>query len=190
MISDSELIKEITAGSHAAMEVLVARHYKSIYTYVYRLTGNYHLSCDVTQEVFIRMIKGLGAYRENGKFINWLFKIAVNCCRDHCRSNAKQTSQLQTLSIDLPDDRDNVYDIFCRKTERERIKAALDSLPSLQREVIVLKFYHDLKIKEIAELTQASQSTVKSRLREGIAKLKIMLFNDGGDIYEFREDRV
>lgn len=190
MIPDSELIKEITAGSHAAMEVLVARHYQTVYAYVYRQTGNYHLSCDVTQEVFIRMLKGLGAYRENGKFISWLFKIAVNCCRDHCRRNAKQAIKLKMLSADLPDDQDNVYDIFCRKTERERVKAALDSLPSPQREVVILKFYHGLKIKEIAELTQALQPTVKSRLREGLAKLKRMLFDDGGDICEFREDRV
>jgi len=189
MVLDSELIKEITAGSHAAMEMLVARHYKSVYAYVYRQTGNYHLSCDVTQEIFIRMIKGLRAYREDGKFINWLFKIAVNCCRDHCRSYAKQTSQLHTLSIDLSDERDNVYEIFCRKAEREKLKAVLDSLPSLQREVIILKFYYGFKIKEIAELTQALQSTVKSRLREGIANLKKRLLNDGGELYEFREDR-
>ncbi len=91
MLSDEELIEEILRGSQAAMEVLVKRHYKSVFAYVYRKTGDYHTAFDLTQEVFIKMLKALHHYNGVGKFTNWLFKIAHNSCLDHLRaSQAKE----------------------------------------------------------------------------------------------------
>jgi RNA polymerase sigma-70 factor (ECF subfamily) len=189
MIPDCELVREIAAGSRAALAVLVDRHYQTVFAYIYRQTGDYHLSCDLTQEAFIKMIKGVVSYRERGKFLHWLLKIAVNCCRDYYRSTGNRAGREVMLSADLPDDKGNVHDIFSRKADRERVKAALASLPPLQREVIILKFYHDLKTKEIAALTQAFEPTVKSRLREGLKKLKKMLLEDGGESGVFREEK-
>ena len=75
--TDDELVEEILNGSKAAMDVLVRRHYKNIFSYVYRKTGNYHLAYDLTQEIFIKMMKSIKNYKQQGKFSSWLLKIAV-----------------------------------------------------------------------------------------------------------------
>ncbi|MDQ0253560.1 DNA-directed RNA polymerase specialized sigma24 family protein [Evansella vedderi] len=85
---DEELIEEIKNGSQAAMEVLIKKQYKTIFAYVYRKVGDYHLAYDMTQEVFIKMMKSINEYKGGGKFQHWLLKIAVNHCRDYFRSSA------------------------------------------------------------------------------------------------------
>lgn len=74
--------------------------------------------------------------------------------------------------INLADNRDGAWESVSRKEEEEKIKNAILGLPEYQKEVIILKFYHDLKIREIAEITKSNESTVKSRLKQGMAKLR------------------
>lgn len=82
MSEDEQLIEKIHNGSEEAMETLVRRHYQNVFAFVYRRTGEYHLAYDLTQEIFLKMIKSLHFYHERGKFRSWLIKIAVNKCRD------------------------------------------------------------------------------------------------------------
>lgn len=176
MSSDEELIEEIKSGSHAAMEVLVNRHYKNIFAYVYRKIGDYHTAYDLTQEIFIKMIKSLGSYKTDGKFTNWLLTIAVNHCRDYFRNSHFQNSKHnQQLNYSMIDEKENIWDLFSKKAEHNRVKKALEKLPDYQREAIILKFYHDLKIREIAVITDSKEATVKSRLKQGTDKLKYIL---------------
>lgn len=176
MSSDEELIDEIKAGSHSAMEVLVARHYKNIFAYVYRKIGDYHTAYDLTQEIFIKMMKSIDRYHANGKFTNWLLTIAVNHCRDYFRNSHFQNSKNeQQLDYPILDENGNIWDLFSKKIEHKRVKEALEKLPDFQKEAIILKFYHGLKIKEIAVITNSKESTVKSRLKQGMEKLKISL---------------
>ena len=183
MPADEELIDEILSGSQAAMEVLIKRYYKNIFSYVYRNLGDYHAAYDITQDIFIKMMKSLSTYREKGSFKNWIFKIAVNACIDYCRSRSYKTRKSQiALSEEFSDGRDNVWDLFSRDFEREKVKSAVLSLPDYQRNALILKYYHDMRIKDIALLTGSNEATVKSRLRQGIEKLRRMLC--GGDIDE------
>ncbi|MFA9560445.1 RNA polymerase sigma factor [Evansella sp. AB-rgal1] len=180
MQSDESLIEEIKNGSQAAMEVLVKKHYKNIFAYTYRKVGDYHLAYDMTQEIFIKMMKSIASYNGQGKFQHWLLKIAVNHCRDYYRSSFyRRKDELNEIDYQLKDERENVEDLLSKKLESVRVKAAVDQLPDYQREAIILKFYQDLKIRQIAELTEAKESTVKSRLKQGIDKLKLLL--KGGD---------
>ncbi|MFD1638597.1 RNA polymerase sigma factor [Evansella tamaricis] len=75
MQSDESLIEEIKSGSQAAMEVLVKKHYKNIFGFTYRKVGDYHLAYDMTQEIFIKMMKSIASYNGQGKFQNWLLKL-------------------------------------------------------------------------------------------------------------------
>ncbi|HHU20040.1 MAG TPA: RNA polymerase sigma factor [Bacilli bacterium] len=176
MPTDEELIDEIQLGSQAAMEVLVKRHYQYIFAYVYRKVGDYHLAYDLTQEVFVKMMKALKRYRGKNKFKHWLLKIAVNHCRDYFRSRAfKHKEKEGELAPKLIDQKSNVWDLISKKINSEEVKAALEQLPEYQKETIILRYYHDLKIKEIAEVTDSKEATVKSRLRQGQAKLKQLL---------------
>lgn len=158
------------------MEVLVKKHYKNIFAYVYRKLADYHLAYDLTQEVFIKMMKSIATYKAKGKFEHWLLTIAVNHCRDYFRSSTyKHRSKEQEIFYQIKDDSENVWDLLSKKIDSEKVKEALQTLPDYQKEAIILRFYHDLKIKEIAHITKSKEATVKSRLRQGIGKLKELL---------------
>lgn len=177
MHDDILLIEEILQGSKAAMEVLVNKYYKMIFSYIYRTTGQYHMSYDLTQEVFLKMLKAMDKYDENaGCFKNWLFKIALNTTRDYFKSRSfKDYSGTVELDEEQGDEDSNVVELVTKMSESERIKNAVLRLDKDKRETIILRFYHDMKIKDIAKTTGNNESTIKSRLRLGIEMLKKIL---------------
>jgi len=187
--TDSELITEILNGSQAAMEILARRHYEAVFAYVYRQTGDYHTASDVTQDIFIKMMKGLYTYREREKFKSWLFRIAVNCCRDSYRCASARTAREVELDADSLGGQSNTWDIFSKSAERENIQEALDFLPEFQKEVVLLRFYHDLKLKEIAGITGSGEATVKSRLYQALEKLKKRLLAGEGELSANKKNR-
>lgn len=153
--SSESLVKEILKGNEVAMELLVKRNYNMVQSFVYRYIGDYNLSYDMTQEVFIKMIKNINRFKfESASFESWLLKIASNHCKDYfkstsCRERSK-SSNIDELDIK---NTENIIDIFELNEKRRTIKNAVDKLPNLQREAIILKYYHDLKIKEISNIT-------------------------------------
>ncbi|OUS78569.1 RNA polymerase subunit sigma [Paenibacillus sp. MY03] len=188
MPTDEQLIQEINNGSQAAMEVLTKRYYKQIYAYIYRKTSNSHMAYDLTQDVFIKMIRNISTYANGGSFSSWLYTIAVNICRDYYRSAAYRrtaaTSVFEDHASQLTSNAEGIAYIFENKETRKQLKEAIGQLPETQSEAILLKYYHDLKIREIASVTGANENTVKARLRQGLGKLKTML---GRDRHEQKE---
>lgn len=181
--SDEKLIKELIKGNESAMEILVKRYYDLVYSFIYRNTSDYNTAYDITQDVFIKMMKNIDKYQiENGKFKSWLLKIAVNTTKDYFRSKIyKQRIQSYDIDSHEIEDKANVVDILSKKEEAIKIKEAIKNLPKLQREAIILKYYNDLKIKEISNITGENENTIKSRLFNGVKNLKKLL---GGDNYE------
>lgn len=180
MPEDQLLIKEIFNGSQAAMEVLTRKYYKQIYAFVYRKVGDKEMAYDLTQEIFIKMIQRIHSFSNKGSFKSWLYSIAVNHCRDYWRSaEYKQTSKQIELPETIESKQKSVPYIFERKETREQVKIAINSLPEYQREALILKYFHHMKTKEIADVTNASESTVKSRLKQGLGKVAALL--KGGD---------
>ncbi|WNF38372.1 RNA polymerase sigma factor [Bacillaceae bacterium IKA-2] len=182
LLTDKELIAEIKLGSQSAMEVFVKRYYKMAYSFIYRKVTDKDIASDLTQEVLMKMLKKINSYSDKGEFKNWLLTIASNHCRDFFKSKEfRHFSNLKELNDNHSTEEDVTF-IFNNNEKRRTIKTALQCLPDFQSEVIILKYYHDLKIKEIADVTKTSESTVKSRLKQGISKLKIFLRKD--DFYE------
>ena len=181
--TDEKLIKELLQGNESAMEILVKRYYDLVHSFIYRNTSDYNIAYDITQDVFIKMMKNIDKYQiENGKFKSWLLKIAVNTTKDYFRSKTyKQKTQSYDISNQEIEDRTNVVDILSKKEEAIKIKEAIENLPKLQREAVILKYYNDLKIKEISYITGENENTIKSRLFNGVKNLKRFL---GGDNYE------
>lgn len=181
--SDEKLIKELIKGNESAMEILVKRYYDLVYSFIYRNTSDYNTTYDITQDVFIKMMKNIDKYQiENGKFKSWLLKIAVNTTKDYFRSKIyKQRIQSYDIDSHEIEDKANVVDILSKKEEAIKIKEAIKNLPKLQREAVILKYYNDLKIKEISNITGENENTIKSRLFNGVKNLKKLL---GGDNYE------
>ena len=175
MIPDIDLVNEIKAGSHSAMEVLVNRYYKQIYAFIYRKICDKETAYDLTQEVFIKMLQSILTYQERAQFKTWLYTLAVNHCTDFFRSKSFQVSKITEELDDQLSSTTSVPYIFEKKEKRREVIQAIQSLPSYQSDAILLKYFHDLKIKEIAKVTKTTESTVKSRLRQGLEKLKIIL---------------
>jgi RNA polymerase sigma factor (sigma-70 family) len=178
--SEEELITEIKYGSRSAMEVLIRRYYKFVFAIVYRKTGDYHVACDLTQEVFIKVARSVSSYKGDGKFKSWLTSITYHHCADYYRSpkNIRQQNEVE-IELEIPDESNNIYRLLEKNDQRRMIKNALMELPEHQRDTIVLNYFEGMKIREIAELMQCSESTVKSRLYQGLEKLRKLI--KGGD---------
>ena len=185
---DQELIEEILGGSQAAMEVLTRKYYKSIYAFIYRKVGDKETAYDLTQEVFIKVIQRIQSYSHKGTFKSWLFSIAINHCRDYWGSAYyRHTSQKTELPETLESDEKSIPYIFERKVMREQVRLALASLPDYQKEALILKYFHHMKIKEISKVTNTSVPTVKSRLKQGLNKLAKLLRR--GEVDEQEKNR-
>lgn len=144
------------------------------------MNGDPDTAADITQDVFLKLLENIQSVRKIGKFQNYLLTIAVNTCNNYTKKAKPLYMDLETLE-DI-EDTDNAFE----KIELNELKAqtqyAINTLPDYQKEVIILRFYYDLKIREIATITKASVSTVKSRLQQGIKKLERYLADfRGGD---------
>ena len=180
--SDYELVREFVSGSQVSLEVLIHRHRKRIYTYIILLVKDQHLAEDIFQETFYKVIRSLkdGKYRDNGKFISWVLRIAHNLIIDHFRKGR----QLNTYSND-----DYESDIFNLKKLSDKtieqnmvenqiakdIRRLIQELPDDQREVVVLRHYCGLSFKEIADHTNVSINTALGRMRYALINLRKLI---------------
>lgn len=167
-MEEKRLIEKIRQGNRGAMDEMVKLYYQTIFAYFYRNTGDYHRSCDLTQEVFIKAISAISAYKNNGKFKAWLFAIASNHLRNDWRyRKIHPQEELEEDTIDASK--------TSGETQKVELEEALGNLPPEQREAVVLKYYHGLKITEIAKVTGVKDATIKSRLKYGLEKLRKLL---------------
>ncbi|WP_081712199.1 RNA polymerase sigma factor [[Clostridium] dakarense] len=172
--TDEQLVTEVLKENESAMEILVKRHYDLVHSFIYRNTSDYNISYDITQEVFIKMMKNIQKYNEDkGNFKSWILKITVNSTKDYFKSREyKQRQNNQDIVKLNLEDKLNVVDILSKKEDVIKIKQAIEDLPHLQKQAIILKYYNDLKINEISRVTGDNENTIKSRLFNGIKNLK------------------
>jgi len=166
---DYKLIKLIMKGDKQAFDTLIKKHYTNIYQYCYRRTRDENIAADLTQDVFLKMVEAIYKYQFTGKFSNFIFTIAVNRCNDFCR---KKTYDVNYDTLDVPDMRGQPSDLVVRQEERSELQNRLNGLPDFQKEALILYYYHDLKAKDIAQITGVSVATAKSRIKQGLDKLK------------------
>lgn len=184
-LTDEELAREFQAGNEAAFETLVYRYHARLVGYLFRMSHNYHLAEDIVQECFIRLYTSIGRYKFPAPFKPWVYAIAVNAFRDYTRSayarRVVPDSAASGCAGSSLGGRSGVRaggasasseDLMLRKAERDEVIRALSKLSDIYREVIVLRFYEDLKIGEIAEVLGVPEGTVKSRLAMAVSKLK------------------
>ncbi len=172
-IRNAMLVLRIKNGEAELIKELIVNNYDRVYKYIRFKTGDEHLSYDLTQEVFIRLINALEDYREQTYFNAFLMKIARNALADHFRSRREEVS-LDEAEYNIP--ADVFEDVLSRK---DAVRRALMRLPAEQRDAVLLKFVSGLKSREIAEITNVNVSTVKSRIHIGKEKLKILLKEEG-----------
>src|SRR5215207_2754862 len=187
--SDEELMRRTQTGDRQAFSILYERYSSSVLSYLYRMLGNVEDVESVGQEVFLRAFRFAATYRYPQKFSTWLFTItrnlAINNARRRKRSPVRNITELNLEGVEMSGD---PYKVATRATddvekqeEIARVLAALDDLPSDQKEVIVLGVFQDLSYAEMEEITGTKAVTLRSRMFHGLKKLGRML---GGSIDE------
>ena len=175
ILDDYLLIRLIKNGDKQALDSLVRKHYDNIFRYCYRRCYDNSIAADLTQDVFLKVIETIYKYRFTGKFSNYLFTIAVNRCNDYYRS---KTVFVDYQNLGLIDPSDQAVDIYKKQEEKQELERQLNLLPDKQKEALILYYFHDLKAKDIAKITEVPLATVKSRIKQGLEKLRKVYKND------------
>jgi RNA polymerase sigma-70 factor (ECF subfamily) len=179
MESDEALARQLQQGDPAALDALVERYHAPLFGYLFRLTGGDRaLAQEMTQEAFLRALRGIRGYHPSRPFKPWLYAIATHLARDHAaRADTRRVVPLAD-DTDLAAD-DPAPDADLIASERAAaVRAALAALPPHQREVILLCFYEGLPIRAIADALHIPIGTVKSRLSLGMARLRERMHSD------------
>lgn len=163
MDADFFLIQKMKNGDEEAVEKFVNKYYPVILKYCSYHTWNREEAADLTQETFIRFFTTLARYQHRGKAVHYLYVIAGNLCKDFSRCD------LELPVENLPDIADNP---FQQADEKLQIEHALKRLPKELQEVIILYYFQDLKLREIAEILQIGLPLVKYRISRAKNELK------------------
>ncbi len=167
MQEDTQMIQQILQGNQAAIDELVQRYYDEIFRYIVRIGCSNEEAMDLTQEVFIIMMKSIATYQEQGHFRAWLYKIAHNQTMNVFKKKKRESVHF------IKEERNKVMEDFSENVANQAfVEDLLKQLPAKQRNVLILKYYHGFKSKEIAKITRSTLPAVKSRLFQALQKLK------------------
>jgi len=176
--TDEELVARSIGGDSESFNELVLRWERPIYALAYRTIGREEDARDVCQETFLRAFRALPGFRGQAKFSSWLYRIALNLCRDWIRRERRAPVVQPPEDVDVMELADasepseSIEDLVARKDLSRAVEKAMALLPDEQRTAIVLKEYHGLTFQEIAELLGCPLSTVKTRLYQGLTVLR------------------
>lgn len=182
-LSDKELIGKYIRGDHNSFEILIQRHQNRIYAYILMITKNRELADDLFQDTFIKVIKTIkaGSYNEEGKFLQWVMRIAHNLIIDHFRKSNR---------IPVIDNRKNenfnIFDtinVMDKSVEEQMItdqihkdvRKLIELLPDEQREVLYMRHYAEMSFKDIADVTNVSINTALGRMRYALINLRKLI---------------
>jgi RNA polymerase sigma-70 factor, ECF subfamily len=184
---DTVLIKAVQAGDMAAFDKLVQKHKDRLFNLVYWFLGDYQEANDCAQETFIKVLKSIEKFRFESAFSTWLYRIAVNTCKNRIKSSAyrwkKRTISLETFNgskngnpfPDIANGSPTPVLALEKKERMMRIQKAINSLPEEQNRVVVLRDIQGHSYQEISDITGLNPGTVKSRLARARLALKNQL---------------
>ena len=181
-VSDKELISRYLTGNEVSLEQLIHRHKTKVFSYILMVVKDKQHADDIFQDTFIKVIHTLrsGSYKEEGKFIQWVMRIAHNLVIDHFRKARR------IPIVDSQNDDFNIFDnlrIYDESAEdrmiseqiHQDVRALIEHLPPDQREVLMMRHYADMSFKEIAEQTDVSINTALGRMRYALINLRKLI---------------
>jgi len=176
--TDEELVARSIRGDADSFNQLILRWERPIYALAYRTIGREEDARDVCQETFLRAFRALPGFRGQAKFSSWLYRIALNLCRDWMRRERRAPIAQPPEDVDLMElaaavePAESIEALVIRRDLSRIVEQAMAALPEEQRTAIVLKEYHGLTFQEIADLVGCPLSTVKTRLYQGLTVLR------------------
>ena len=181
MLNDKELVMRYRQGDVASFQILVDRYQNKIYSYVLMLVKDKQLADDIFQDTFLKIIRTIkaGAYKEEGKFIQFAMRIAHNLIIDHFRK-AKRLPMVDPTKEDY-DMLDNarftdpsIEEQIITEQIHDDVRKMIEHLPEEQREVLNMRMYADMSFKDIADATNVSINTALGRMRYALINLRKM----------------
>ncbi len=176
--SEESIVRRAQAGDRDAFRVLFEHYRDPVYGYVRRMVGSADLAADLTQDAFLRACQSLPGLKSAGAFHAWLYQIATNCVRDHCKR-----PRHEALSLDAAgeDDAPDLHPadlspgperLAVREGLRAAVSEAVDQLAPEHREVVLLHHLRGMDVRTIAGILSVAEGTVKSRLGRARADLR------------------
>lgn len=185
-LADEQLVEMYAKGDNSAFDVLLSRYQQKLYSYILFLVHNEDTANDLFQETFVKAIVTIqqGRYVESGKFSAWLTRIAHNLIIDKYRQD--KNANLISNDNDECDIFNNaaLSDItvemkIIKEQSLADVERLVKELPTVQQEVVYMRFYQNLSFKEIAEATGVSINTALGRMRYGLINLRRMVEERG-----------
>lgn len=182
-MTDDALIKEYLSGGNRAFDELLVRYQSKLFSYIVFMVKKQDLADDLFQETFVKVISQLheGKYLANGKFYSWLTRIAHNVVVDYFRDCNDVTF------YDAPNDNDlsNIKQLSVMDINREEeiayqqvlsdVRKLMHNLPSVQSEIVYMRYYQNLSFKEIADVTGVSINTALGRMRYALINMRRLM---------------
>lgn len=154
-----DLIESCQRGDPGAFDELVRQTHRAVYSLVFRMVGNAEDAADVTQDVYVRVWRGLRSFRGDSNAATWLYRIAANTALTHLRKRSR-SGVVETLDgVDVP-----VADETEQRADADMLEQALATLPAQQRAVVVLKDVYGWTCEEIANRMGTTEGAIKVRL--------------------------
>lgn len=185
--SKVELVARAQAGETPALNQLIELHSPGIYRFVYRLVRNEQDARDITQEVFLRMLRNFHRYDPSYRFETWLYRIARNLCFDRGRKKQRwkfafwsrnEDDTLQNPIDQLTDQNPDALNTTMAKEEGQQVESAIQRLKPAYKEILVLYHFEELSYQEIANVLDIPMGTVMNRLFRARKALKKIMTTD------------
>nr|NQU90996.1 sigma-70 family RNA polymerase sigma factor [Bacteroidota bacterium] len=177
--ADKELISRYLNGNQVSLEKLIQRHQNRVFAYILMVVKDKQLADDIFQDTFIKVINTIrsGAYKEEGKFIQWVMRIAHNLIIDFFRKSKRipvvendndDFDIFDTIKFTDP----SIEDQIITDQIHADVRKLIELLPPEQKEVLVMRHYSEMSFKDIAEQTDVSINTALGRMRYALINLR------------------
>lgn len=181
-LKDDELVNLYIMGNNSAFDVLLEKYQQKLFSYIFFIIKDKEISDDIFQETFMKAIVTIknGKYNADGRFYNWITRIAHNLIIDQFRNEKNDnTVSCDNEEYNILNNQDlcdgNIENDIISLQIRDDIRKLVNKLPGNQKEIIIMRFYHDMSFKEIAEITGTSINTALGRMRYAIMNLRKMV---------------
>lgn len=178
-LPESALMDRMLSGDREALEQLIARHARAVYSCIRHRVRNRDTADDLFQETWIRVIERCHTYRRGSAVLPWLYRIAINVVNDEMRRQMAQRrgGAVDHLSLEHAAGFANATDspadeVLMQNQQRATLHRAVMALPEPYGEVVRLRYFEELSVAEVAEVLDCAEGTVKSRLSRGLTLLQ------------------
>jgi RNA polymerase sigma-70 factor (ECF subfamily) len=171
---DEALVRRLRDGQTAAGEELVRRHCGALMRYLQRMVGSDHLAEELHQQTWTSVLENLERFDSSlaGGFKAWLYRIATNKANDYWRSRGREKTAKDGMRLIVDDLAPQAGAGLENAEELSKLRAAIDLLPASQRQVVLLRYYSNLKFVQIAQILGCPLNTALGRMHKAMLRLK------------------